>query len=763
MGDRQVTTVRVRLRVQGIVQGVGFRPFVYRVAHQHDLGGFVLNDGKGVVVELEGSPGDVEAFERDLVGQAPPLARIDSVSREDIPPRGDREFVIERSGTAGGTTLIPPDAATCDRCLAETMDPTNRRYRYPFTNCTDCGPRYTIIQGLPYDRPLTTMSTFGMCPECLAEYTDPMDRRFHAQPNACPRCGPRLTLMDPSGRELPVADPIEEVRAALARGEVVAIKGLGGFHLACDPYSQAAVMDLRARKGRDGKPLAVMARDLDTVRALAMVSPEEEEALTSPARPIVLLRRRSPSPLAEGVAAGLDTIGVMLPYTPLHHLLLAPGGLDVLVMTSGNRSSEPIVIDDGAAVERLGPMVDLILGNDRPIHARADDSVVRVMRDEVRPLRRSRGYAPDPVSLPWGGEDRQVLGVGAFLKNTVCLAKGARAFLSPHIGDLDHPSTRDVLQWTVGHLSNLLDLHPELVVHDQHPDYPNTAWANTLGLPTLGLQHHHAHALACLGENRHRGPALALVLDGTGYGTDGTIWGGEALLVDGLHMERLGHLVPLPLPGGDKAVKEPWRMGLAVLANVQAGAPSFHGVEQAKVAAMDALVRGPAAAMFPSTSAMGRLFDAAAALLDLVTEARFEGHGPMVLEAEARAWLDANGRAPDPLAWTLGPDMVLDLTPGMAELPGMRGAAGMAAAMFHQSVIQGLAHLAEVLTDRTGVRVVALTGGVLQNRVIHDGLTRALEVRGLRVLTHRLVPANDGGISLGQAWAGLLHLASGSP
>ena len=753
---------RERLRVRGVVQGVGFRPFVYRQARRFGLLGYVLNDGQGVLIEVQGPLHALADFRHAVEHETPPLARVEELRAVGLPLVDDeQDFVIRPSGKATGSTLVPADAATCAACLQDLRNPADRRYRYAFTNCTDCGPRYTIIQGLPYDRPMTTMSGFPMCPDCLAEYRDPGDRRFHAQPNACPVCGPRLQALQPSGEPLPCADPLRETLRVLGAGGVVAIKGLGGYHLACDASSPEAVARLRAAKARDAKPFAVMARDTETVRRLATLSEAEERTLGEPSRPIVLLRQRQPFPLAPALAPGLDTVGVMLPYTPLHHLLLDEGP-PVLVMTSGNRSSEPIVTDERGAVDVLGPMVDLVLAHDRPIHARADDSVVRVMQGVSRPLRRSRGLAPDAVRLP-GGTGR-VLAVGGHMKNTLCLADGAQAFLSPHVGDLDHPDARDLLVWCYRHLRDLLGIEPELVVHDLHPDYPSSVWAQTLGLPTLALQHHHAHGLAALAEHRRDEPALALSLDGTGYGSDGSLWGGELLAIDGLQVRRVAHLEPLPLPGGERAVREPWRTAVAACGAAGRGAPGFTGVSAGKVAAVLGLIEGPAGDELPRSSALGRVFDAAAALLDVQPVALYEGQGPIRLEDAATRWLGAGHGWPAPLDWEWvdgggeRPDQIR-LLPALAALPELRGETDRAAAAFHAAVVQACSTAVHRAAERTGLRLVALSGGVLQNALLHQGLSEHLSEAGLEVLTHRQVPANDGGLCLGQAWAGQMKLA----
>lgn len=849
--------VRRRLRVRGLVQGVGFRPFVNRLAASLALGGTVRNETGGVTIEVEGPAAAVADFARDLRLLAPPLAVIAAVAEEPLQPLGEREFTILPSAAgaaSAATALIPPDVATCERCLAELRDPADRRHRYPFTNCTDCGPRYTIIAGVPYDRPLTTMAAFRMCPQCQAEYDDLASRRHHAQPNACPVCGPRLELADARGAPLatvPPADPLAEAIRRLAAGQIGAIKGLGGYHLACDAGNEAAVRRLRERKRRPDKPLAVMARDLEALAAFADAGPVERELLTAWRRPIVLLPARaaaswrsrtaasspgsspgdstgnSPSPLAPSVSAASRQVGAMLPYTPLHHLLLE-GPYPALVMTSGNRTDEPIACDDADAVARLGGIADFFLRHDRVIRQRADDSVARLSRGRPLLLRRSRGYVPEPVVLPAGCEGLPpVLAVGADLKNAACLTRDGLAFTTPYVGDLAHPDAASFLEEAIAHLMRLLGVKPALVVHDAHPDYVSTRVAEklaaALGAPRLAVQHHHAHALACLAENGWTGPALALALDGHGWGPDGTIWGGELLRVEGLRWERLARLRPLPQPGGDVAAREPWRMGLAALAalassqgisaspsaTASAGPsaapstasptaagvrrlppfaaappaaaelrrlPPFAAAPSATVAAVEKLIATPGAC--PLTSSAGRLFDAAAAIIGLRQTTTYEGQAAAELEDLAATEPgDLAAMEPGDLAATVGqgapaaessemsagavasgaPD--IDTRPLIRALATGALAGAPAAALarrFHDGLVALLAEACRRARAAAGLAAVALSGGVLQNRLIEEELSAALVEDGFTVLTHRHVSPNDGGVALGQAWAGMM-------
>lgn len=771
---------RERFRVRGVVQGVGFRPFVYRTACREGLVGFVRNDGAGVTIEAQGAPPALDAFASALEVEAPPLALVRSVRRDAVEGLGSEDaFRIATSEAgAGRDTLVSPDIATCDDCLKELADPADRRFAYPFLNCTHCGPRFTIIADVPYDRPSTAMRAFAMCPACQAEYDDPGDRRFHAQPTACPACGPHVRLLAPDGAPLATDDPIQFAAARLREGSVVAVKGLGGYHLACDGASEAAVATLRERKGRDEKPFAVMTPDLTTLRSFAEVDDREASLLVSRARPIVLVRKRRPialgeaptrgAPLADAVSPRNGWIGAMLPYTPLHHLLLQAFG-GPLVMTSGNRSDEPIIHDDGEAVRALGPIADLLLVHDRPILVRADDSVMRLVGGVPRHLRRSRGFVPMPVFLTRAGA-RAVLATGAELKGAICLTRGDQAFPGQHLGDLKYAETMDFFEESVAHLTRILDARPALVVHDAHPDYLGTRWARERsGLPTLAVQHHHAHVLSCLAENGHDAPAVGLALDGTGYGLDGTVWGGEVLVVDGLAMERVAHAKPLPLPGGDRVAEEPWRMAVAALHDAF-GAGALDGLADlpplavppaGRVRGVRALLDGPMAGRLPRSSGLGRLFDAVAALVGVRQVVRYEGQAPLELEAAAgEADLDAAAPYPWEVREAEG-RRVLDFAATVRGIVADFRAGHSVAALsgrFHRTVVEAFAEAARRAARDAGVAHVALTGGVFQNHLVLSAMTRRLERGGLRVLTHAQVPANDGGISLGQAWAGILEL-----
>ena len=715
------TVERRRIRVRGVVQGVGFRPFVHRIATRGNLAGSVWNDGDGVVVEVEGAPEAVDAFARALVDEAPPLARVASVAGERVEPLGEHAFVVASSHGGGRSALVPPDVATCDDCLRELFDPTDRRYRYPFVNCTNCGPRLTIVTRVPYDRPNTTMAGFPLCADCRREYEDPSDRRFHAEPIACPACGPHLSL------------PLEQAVAALRDGAIVAVKGLGGYHLACDATSEDAVARLRERKGREEKPLAVMCADPSV---LAEPTPNELELLGSPARPIVLVRRRDGSPVAPSVAPGTPWLGLMLPYTPLHHLLCADVGRP-LVMTSGNRTDEPIAFDDEEARQRLGTVADLFLAHDRPIHRRCEDSVVR----SGFPMRRSRGYAPSALPLPVTLE-RPLVAAGAELKSTFCVARGGEAFLSSHLGDLSSEHAYTAFRHDLALWLDMLGVEPAAIACDLHPDYLSTRWAWEQGLPVVEVQHHHAHAAACLAEHGEAGPALAVVLDGTGFGTDGTIWGGEVLRCDLTGFERIAHLEPVPLPGGEAAVREPWRVAGAYLE--RAGRPvPWERWE---------LVRQSLTVNAPLSSGAGRLFDACSALLGVRERVGYEGQAAIELEHLAATVPAAAYECAIDLGVIRGADLV---AAAHDDLAAGRDRAEIAAA-FHEGVA---AAFATACSQAAGAGTVVLSGGCLQNLRLLDSLRTRLEQSGFRVLSHAAVPPNDGGVSYGQAAVAAARLA----
>ncbi|MBU2503332.1 carbamoyltransferase HypF [bacterium] len=762
--------VRRRLLIDGIVQGVGFRPFVFKLAESEHLTGFVTNTSAGVIAEIQG-PGDaVERFTRRLRTETPPLARIVSVKAEDaevIP--GEDSFAIAASVDSPGTgTLIPPDVGVCADCLREIRDPRDRRHRYPFTNCTNCGPRWTIIGRIPYDRPYTSMAGFVMCDRCRAEYGDPRDRRFHAQPNACPACGPRLSLEDPSGPA--GGDPLESAADLLAGGAILAVKGLGGFHLAVRADDPGAVARLRRRKQREGKPLAVMAPDLEAVRALAVTGPDEEGLLRSPAAPIVLLEARSGASVCREVAGGHRRLGVMLPYTPLHHLLLdaaAARGVPALVMTSGNAGNEPICLGKEEARARLAGIADAWLLHDRDILRRADDSVVQILPGDRQPLvfRRSRGYAPVPVLLAGLGSWPDVLAAGPELKSTVCLLKEDRAFLSPHVGDLENLPTHAFFRDTCADLQDLLECRPRVLAHDLHPGYLSTQWARDAaaadsGLTLVGVQHHHAHLAAVLAEHGRPGPAVGLILDGTGFGTDGTIWGGEILLGDCRNFRRLAHLETVPLPGGDTAVRQPWRTAVGYLRAAfgpdRTAWPDLPFLRKHPVdAVMEALDRG---LNCPVTSSCGRLFDAVAALTGRWPEAAYEAQAAIEWMAlttakEVHAAVPYPSALDDPVV-PPGDPFVIPVRPLVRSCAGDLAAgvpAAVVSARFHRTLIDLLAAATAAACADAGLTEVVLAGGALQNEILLDGLLEALGRRGLACLRPVQVPPNDGAVALGQA------------
>jgi hydrogenase maturation protein HypF len=707
---------RSRFRVRGVVQGVGFRPFVYGLALRQGLDGFVLNDGDGVVVEAEGGGAALKAFASALRAEAPPLARVETVTVERMAATGRPGFSIAASTGGAGSTLIPPDIATCDACLRELFDPTDRRYRYPFVNCTQCGPRFTIVRAVPYDRPNTTMSGFELCADCRREYDDPADRRFHAEPNCCPACGPELSCGGLRGD----AALVEAVRLLLD-GAVVAVKGIGGYHLACAARDEEAVARLRARKHREEKPFAVLTA---APGSLAAISASERELLESPARPIVLVRRRTDAALAPSVAPDTAWIGLLLPYSPLHQLLCADLG-GPLVLTSGNRSDEPIAIDDADARTRLGGIADAFLTHDRPIHRRCEDSVVRA----AFPLRRSRGYTPSALRLPVAAP-QPLLAVGAELKSTFCVARGRDAFLSAHLGDLDSEPAYRAFRTDIALYLEMLGVQPETIAHDLHPEYLSTKWAADKDKVLVGVQHHHAHAAACLAEHGEEGPALALVFDGTGYGTDGTLWGGELLRCDLAGFERVAHLDPVPLPGGEAAIREPWRTAAVYLE--RAGRPiPFERWPRIR----ESLKLDP-----PLSSGMGRLFDAVAAVLGVRHEVSYEGQAAIELEQ-----LAGDVRA-EPYAWRFGDGAAL-VAAAHDDLAAGRPRAAIAAA-FHEAIAAGAA---EACAEAGDPRTVALSGGTFHNLRLLETTRRRLEGHGFRVLVHWAIPPNDGGISYGQA------------
>ena len=762
-------TERRRLRVTGTVQGVGYRPFVYRHAVELGLSGSVANDSKGVVVEAEGPAERLDELCRRLAEEPPPIAHVASLEATTVPTTGSSGFVIVDSRAEGAPAVaVSVDVATCRDCLRELLDPADRRFEYPFVNCTNCGPRYTIIRSIPYDRASTTMAGFTMCDECRREYEDPADRRFHAEPNACPACGPQLRLLSVDGRPVSEAGAaLEDAVAALKGGQILAVKGLGGYHLAVDAADDAGVAELRRRKSRDDKPFAVMAADLETAGDLCELDAAAEAALSSPRRPIVLAPRRPAAAVAAGVAPGLPELGLMLPYTPLHHLLLARFGRS-LVMTSGNLSDEPIAHDDADAVGRLGPMVDGILTHDREIHIRCDDSVVRSLAagpplPGTQMVRRSRGHAPEPLALA-SPSPRHVLAVGAELKSTVAVAKGANVIASHHIGDLEHLAAYRSFLQAVEHLCHLTGVEPEVVVHDLHPEYLSTKFALDLDLPDLAVQHHHAHVASCLAEHGRTEPVLGVAFDGLGLGDDGGLWGGEFLVADLRQFRRVGHLRPVPLPGGARAMREPWRMALS-WAHAALGAREAERYGRSADERWRAVLGLVERDDTPVTTSAGRLFDAVAALLGLRRHMTYEGQAPIELEACA-ATVPLHGGFDERLDVRVGDDrtLVLDPSPLVVRVTAERDAGTPApaiAAGFHDSLGRATAEAAAGLARAHALDTVALSGGVFQNARFTRAVAGHLRAAGVEVLVHERVPPNDGGISIGQAAIGVASAVAG--
>ncbi len=748
---------RHAIAVSGIVQGVGFRPFVYDLATRLGLNGFVRNETGGVLIEVEGELDSLERFFGELTSRPPPLARIDDVRWSMRRPRGDPRFRIENSQSEGSSSIfVSPDVATCDLCLRELFDPGDRRYRYPFLNCTHCGPRLTIVRAAPYDRQRTTMASFAMCPACRAEYEDPRDRRFHAQPIACPACGPRLRVLDSRGHEVETQEALNFGVALLKQGKIVALKGLGGYHLACLAGDGKAVAELRKRKQRDQKPLAIMVEDVAAARDLCEVSPAEEAVLRSSGRPIVLLRRRPGAKIAPLVAPANPTLGVMLPYTPLHHVILRELNGAPLVMTSGNRSDEPIAYDDEDAVARLAAIADVFLTHDRPIHLRCDDSVTRIVASEELPLRRSRGYAPAPLELPLACPV-PTLALGGQLKVTFALGRGRHAFLSHHLGDLDYYEAYRASVESINHYQGLFAFTPELIVHDLHPDYATTRYAAEIdsAIPRLAVQHHHAHVASCMADNGLDLPVIGVAFDGTGFGTDGAVWGGEFLTGDYRGFSRAAHFRYVALPGGEQAIREPWRMAAAYLADADQGDSLLaERVPRPALAAVQRLI--DRRTNCPDTSSVGRLFDAVAALAGVRDRVSYEGQAAMELE-----WLATEVSPADvaPFDFVLienpanDSPILIDTRPLFTELAaGLRRGcpAPIIAGRFHSTLVEIVAQVCCRLRQRSGLDVVVLSGGVFQNALLTTEVVARLERAGFRVHRHRRVPPGDGGLSLGQ-------------
>ena len=747
--------VRRHIEVSGIVQGVGFRPYVYRLATGRHLTGTIRNTSSGVAIEVQGPADAVQEFVDHLPVEPPPLARITSMAIHEAPCGRDQDFrIIHSSAGEEVRTLISPDVAVCPDCLRELFDPKDRRYGYPFINCTNCGPRFTIVRDIPYDRAGTSMAKFFMCPACQAEYDDPLNRRFHAQPNACWECGPRVELWDKSGRRIHCREPIAEAAHGVQAGLVVAVKGLGGFHLAVDATSAAAVMLLRERKQRVEKPFAVMVPDVKAAQGICELDDAARTVLESAQRPIVLLPKKEPCPLAEQIAPFNRYLGVFLPYTPLHHLLLAHG-FKALVMTSGNLSEEPIAIDNQEAIRRLGGLADYFLLHNRDILLRCDDSVVRVDRGRTRQLRRSRGFVPVPVFLK--DEQPSVLAVGGELKNTVCLTKGNHAFLSQHVGDLENVESYGFFNEAIEHLQRILEIRPRIVAYDLHPDYFSTKWAvQQSGLPGIGVQHHHAHVASCMAENHLEGPVIGFALDGTGYGMDGRIWGGEVLIADYERFERAAHLEYVALPGSEAAIRAPWRMAVSYLAHhfgrefMNFDIPFARHLDQPRTETLLRIIEQKVNS--PLTSSCGRLFDAVSALIGIRQQINYEAQAAIELEMSISSSAD---QAAYPLDLAANGDgWIIETRPLFeALLADLRRntPVGQISRRFHNGLIDVFVELATRLRGRTGLSRVCLSGGTFHNVYLSQALESRLSAAGFQVFANSEVPAGDGGLSLGQA------------
>jgi hydrogenase maturation protein HypF len=747
---------RRAVHVRGIVQGVGFRPFVFNLANRLGLAGFVRNDAGTVAIEVEGTRASLERFLQDLAVHAPPLAKIDHISWEALRPTGNSTFCIDSSKrTLSSDVFISPDTAPCEECLAEMLDPRNRRFHYPFLNCTNCGPRLTIICGAPYDRALTTMAAFAMCALCRAEYEDPQNRRFHAQPTCCAACGPRLQLLGAKGEVLCVDDPLGYFVSAVRAGRVGALKGLGGYHLVCDAGNPTAVTALRRRKHREEKPFAVMVRDLAAASEICFLGPDESKILTSHRRPIVLLQKLAVCPVADDVAPRNGSLGVMLPYTPLHHLLMNAVTPAVLVMTSGNRSDEPIAYQDDDAVQRLAAIADLFLVHDRPINVRCDDSVTRIVDSIEMPVRRSRGYAPQPIALPFDCPF-PILALGGQLKGTFAFGRKREVFLSHHLGDLDNYEAYKAFEKDVGLYEQLLDTRPQLLVHDLHPDYATTRYARhraeQMRAELHAVQHHHAHMASCMAENLLNEDVIGVSFDGTGFGTDGAIWGGEFLVGNYRHFQRAGQFRYVGMPGGDQAIRQPWRMAFAHLLDAEIECPDFAAripPNQQRMAAQ-MLQR---ALNCPLTSSVGRLFDAVAALAGVRDAVAYEGQAAVELEQLALLVSPDGAYSFEVESIAQAMPMIVDTRPLIREVAlDARNAleAAVIARRFHSALVNIIMTVCLRLRDRMQINAITLSGGVFLNKLLLSEACARLQGEGFRVYRHRQVPPNDGGLSLGQ-------------
>jgi hydrogenase maturation protein HypF len=752
----RTSVIRKAIDIAGIVQGVGFRPYVYRLANECGLTGLIANTPAGVSIEVQGDAEAVERFLERVPKEIPPLAKITGLMPRDVELQLETAFRIKASSMrAAAKALISPDVSICEDCLRELMNPRDRRFRYPFINCTNCGPRFTIIHDIPYDRARTSMAKFKMCVACQAEYENPASRRFHAQPNACWDCGPQVALLGADGARMDVAEPIRETARLLQQGSVVAIKGLGGFHLACDAQNEKAVAKLRERKRRVEKPFAIMVRRVEDAARLCVADELSKKLMSSFERPIVLMPRRAEVAFVPGIAPGNRYLGVFLPYTPLHHLLFQSGKFEALVMTSGNLSEEPIAIDNEEAIRQLNRIADAFLVHDREIVRRCDDSVVRIAAGQPQRLRRSRGFVPVPVQLE--KEMQPVLAVGGELKNTVCVVRGSEAFLSQHVGDLENLESYRFFEEAVQHLQRILETEPKVIAHDLHPDYFSTKWAQErVGVELVGVQHHHAHVAACMAENHLDGKVIGIALDGTGYGTDGAIWGGEVLVADYAGFERAAHFEYVPLPGGAAAIHEPWRMAVSYLAKhfgkdvEKLGLPFLAEIDSRKLSVVLQMMEREINS--PRTSSCGRLFDAVAALVGLRNTVSFEAQAAIELEMAAR---DSGSEAAYPLdlnlrgaTWQIGTKSLFEWL-----LRDIRMQASVAeiSRKFHNGLALVLVEAAEKIRERTKLNRICLSGGCFLNALLLETMIAEMKERSFEVFFHMEVPAGDGGISLGQA------------
>lgn len=754
---------RIRIQIAGTVQGVGFRPFVYNLANKYNLKGFCLNDSRGVLIEVQGEL--IDRFIEEIKTSPPPLSRIEGLTSQML--AGSelyKDFSIRESVShEGNFTFVSPDIATCQDCLKELFDPMDRRYHYPFANCTNCGPRYSITKNIPYDRSNTTMAHFTMCEVCESEYYDPANRRFHAQPNACPVCGPQLMLLNNEGLTVQTQDPISTVCTLLHDGKIVAVKGLGGYHLACDALNSKSVSLLRKRKYREDKPFAVMMESIETVNKFCFVNVKEETLLLSIQRPIVLLRKKSDCAIPHNIAPDNLYLGVMLPYTPLHHLIIKESGLP-LVMTSGNVSDEPIAYKDTEALERLKGIADYFLVHNREIFMRCDDSVLKLIEDEEMIIRRSRGYAPFPLRLQYTFS-KPILACGAFLKNTFCLARGNHAFLSHHIGDLENTETLHSYEIAIEHYKRLFSIEPEVIAYDLHPEYISTKYALVQrdDMFKIGVQHHHAHIVSCMAENGIHHKMIGVAFDGLGYGDDGNFWGGEFFIADLSGYQRAGHLDYVPMPGGEQAIKEPWRMAISYLYHMYGN--DIHMLRlfnttnfiEEKNDKLEILIKMLSRKInSPLTSSMGRLFDGVASLLDLQHSVNYEGQAAVKLESIADE--RETGHYPFDINTNAGAHsnmpIIIQWQPVIKHIiedMQHRIASSIISARFHNSIVEMVVPVCTMLRDSKGINDVVLSGGVFQNNFLLRYLVKKLKLQGFTVYSHKKVPCNDGGLSLGQA------------